>query len=485
MGDIDFAKLYNCTALLLDKDPFVNVSSVWALNRTQVLSVLGPVFDDQDDTLTSGRRSGLKDFLTDCVYPPLQRPTDLLWWQKVVWSSVFAIMLLVATGGNSIVMWIVLAHRRMRTVTNYFLVNLSVSDLMMALLNCIFNFIFMLNSHWPFGSFYCTVNNFVANVTVAASVFTLVAISIDRYMAIVRPLQHRMSRCTARAAIAVIWIASALLAFPCLLYSSTMVKRYRNGQTRTVCYMMWPDGRYPFSMAEYVYNLVFLSLTYLVPVVAMAVCYTLMGRELWGSKSIGEQTQRQLDAIKSKRKVVRMFIIVVTIFALCWLPYHGYFIYAYHNNSVAASKYVQHIYLFFYWLAMSNAMVNPLIYYWMNNRFRVYFRQIICQCFCFRPSLKHELELPTVKHGGSQSDVVGRSRSGKGRWSSTEIHVYTMATDHSGDASPTPGSEVSSDPAYNHVAHPSLPRSPCKWQLSLQLARAQPAAPPRATSFKY
>lgn len=69
----------------------------------------------------------------------------------------------------------------MRTVTNYFLVNLSVSDLMMALLNCIFNFIFMLNSHWPFGSFYCTVNNFVANVTVAASVFTLVAISIDRY----------------------------------------------------------------------------------------------------------------------------------------------------------------------------------------------------------------------------------------------------------------------------------------------------------------
>lgn len=44
-------------------------------------------------------------------------------------------------------------------------------------------------------------------------------------------------------------------------------------------------------------------MTYLGPVVAMAICYTLMGRELWGSKSIGEQTQRQLDNIKSKRKV--------------------------------------------------------------------------------------------------------------------------------------------------------------------------------------
>jgi tachykinin-like receptor len=51
------------------------------------------------------------------------------------------------------------------------------------------------------------------------------------------------------------------------------------------------------------YNLVFLGLTYLVPVTAMAVCYTLMGRELWGSRSIGELTQRQMDSIKSKRKV--------------------------------------------------------------------------------------------------------------------------------------------------------------------------------------
>lgn len=43
-----------------------------------------------------------------------------------------------------------------------------------------FVFVIFLFSHWPFGGFYCTVNNFIANVTVAASVFTLVAISFDR-----------------------------------------------------------------------------------------------------------------------------------------------------------------------------------------------------------------------------------------------------------------------------------------------------------------
>jgi len=73
------------------------------------------------------------------------------------------------------------AHRRMWTVTNYFLVNLSLSDLLLAVLNCFFNFVYMLNNDWPFGEVYCRISNFVANVTVAASVFTLTATSFDRF----------------------------------------------------------------------------------------------------------------------------------------------------------------------------------------------------------------------------------------------------------------------------------------------------------------
>lgn len=45
------------------------------------------------------------------------------------------------------------------------------------------------------------------------------------------------------------------------------------------------------------------------PMIVMAVCYTLMGRELWGSRSIGELTQRQIDSVKSKRKVRKSLIL--------------------------------------------------------------------------------------------------------------------------------------------------------------------------------
>ena len=70
----------------------------------------------------------------------------------------------------------------MWTSTNYFLVNLSITDLLLTVLNGLFNFIYMRDNNWIFGDIYCTINNFVAYVTVAASVLTLTAITLDRYV---------------------------------------------------------------------------------------------------------------------------------------------------------------------------------------------------------------------------------------------------------------------------------------------------------------
>nr|BAO01083.1 neuropeptide GPCR A33 [Nilaparvata lugens] len=360
VDDEELVLLSNCTALLLAGRESQHHLLTNSSGDVLILS-LKQFFSDP-------KNSELQNNFIECFLSRQDAPFQLYWWQKCFWICLFLPMLFVAVAGNIIVMWIVLAHRRMRTVTNYLLVNLSLADLLMSLLNCIFNFIFMVNSHWPFGAFYCTVNNFVANFTVADSVFTLVAISIDRYLAIVHPLKHRTSKKRALLMLLSVWLASTLLAIPCILYSTTMTKRYKNGNYKTICYMKWPDGQYPQSSREYIYNLIFLGFTYLIPVVSMAACYGVIGHHLWGSKSIGERTQRQLQAITAKRKVVRMLITVVSIFALCWLPYHSYFIFAYHNQSVAVKTYIQHIYLAFYWLAMSNAMVNPIIYYWMNKK---------------------------------------------------------------------------------------------------------------------
>ncbi len=98
----------------------------------------------------------------------------------MLWTILFTGMVIVSTGGNLIVIWIVMADRRMRTVTNYFLVNLSIADTMVSTLNVIFNFTYMLNLNWPYGTIYCTISQFVAILSVCGSVFTLMAISIER-----------------------------------------------------------------------------------------------------------------------------------------------------------------------------------------------------------------------------------------------------------------------------------------------------------------
>ena len=73
-------------------------------------------------------------------------------------------------------------HKHMWSVPNAFIVNISISDFLMTVFNCIFNYIYMRDRDWIFSDAYCVFNNFIAICTVAASVFSLSAMSINRYV---------------------------------------------------------------------------------------------------------------------------------------------------------------------------------------------------------------------------------------------------------------------------------------------------------------
>ncbi|XP_068201558.1 tachykinin-like peptides receptor 86C [Palaemon carinicauda] len=338
----------------------------------------------------------------------------ILVFKRSLASGIFR-NLVTATGdfGLSILLVLQIAHRRMQTVTNYFLMNLSAADLFMSVLNCMFNFIYMLHSDWPFGAVYCTISNFMANVTISASVLTLMAISFDRYIATVKPLEPRMSK-TARVFILIIWSSSVLLALPCILYSDTVSIQYKNNEVRRGCILRWPDGQTSISKHEHIYNIVFFITTYLLPMLVKVACYFLIGRELWGSKTIGEMSERQINSIRSKRRIVKMFIVIVAAFGLCWLPQQAFFLYRFHNAQILDTAHIQHIYLAFYWLAMANAMVNPVIYYWMNARFRSYFRELVLHCVCLRwprRNLSYEGSPEMERRHPPRDEHSSRSRS--------------------------------------------------------------------------
>lgn len=104
----------------------------------------------------------------------------LPWWQQTIFIFAFIVILLVAACGNLIVIWIVLAHKRMRTVTNYFIVNLAVADFLISVLNMIWTFFFLLYQDWWFGAIFCRFCLFISPCSISASVLTFMAIAIDR-----------------------------------------------------------------------------------------------------------------------------------------------------------------------------------------------------------------------------------------------------------------------------------------------------------------
>ncbi|XP_054089953.1 tachykinin-like peptides receptor 99D [Zeugodacus cucurbitae] len=65
-----------------------------------------------------------------------------------------------------------------------------------------------------------------------------------------------------------------------------------NDDTRIVCYIEWPDGPTNHSQQEYVYNIVFMILTYILPIISMTVTYSRVGIELWDSKAFEKYTPR-------------------------------------------------------------------------------------------------------------------------------------------------------------------------------------------------
>ncbi|XP_055793115.1 neuromedin-K receptor-like isoform X2 [Salvelinus fontinalis] len=323
-------------------------------------------------------------------------------WLLSLWTVAYSLVLLVSVSGNVIVIWIILAHKQMRTVTNYFLLNLALADTSMAAFNSFVNFVYAAHGDWYFGLAYCKFHNFLPVTAVFASIYSMVAIAVDRYMAIIHPLKPRLSATVTRSVIGCIWGMAVVLAFPLCYYSTT-----RQIGQRTLCYVYWPRT----AQDSFMYHIIVAVLVYVLPLVVMAGTYSLVGRTLWGGEIPGDSKDNYHLQIQAKRKVVKMMMIVVVTFAVCWLPYHLYFMITGLNRQLNRVKSIQQVYLSVLWLAMSSTMYNPIIYCCLNNRFRVGFKRAMRCCPFVRLSEYDQMELHSARfHANRQSSIYTLSR---------------------------------------------------------------------------
>lgn len=169
--------------------------------------------------------------------------------------------------GNLVVILVVLLQKKMRTSTNFFFTNLAFSDLLVALF-CIFqNLTSNLQRAWPFGGLMCKMYYFTQTMSYTASIFTMVIISIERYIAICYPLKSKkiFQMRNFQVCILLVWLLSAILCSPNLMLYG--VRQIRSGE---VCVL---QKLQQLVTNTRIFNIINFVLLFLFPMILMSFLY--------------------------------------------------------------------------------------------------------------------------------------------------------------------------------------------------------------------
>lgn len=288
----------------------------------------------------------------------------------------FAIFVIGITG-NVLVCYVVCRNKAMHTVTNLFITNLALSDILLCFLAVPFTPLYTFLGRWIFGNLLCHMVPFAQGVSVYISTLTLTSIAMDRFVVIIYPFRHRMKLVTCISLITSIWIISLMLTLPYGLYVS--LNNYDEPGIN-YCEEDWPD-----EVTRKVYGTVTVFLQFIFPFAIMSVCYILVSIKLndRAKSKPGSKNSKKEEADRDRKKRTnRMLISMVAVFGISWLPLNAVNIF----NDYYETKSEFYTLLFFiaHCIAMSSTCYNPFLYAWLNDNFRKEFKLVL-------PCYKHSL----------------------------------------------------------------------------------------------
>ncbi|XP_075466343.1 C3a anaphylatoxin chemotactic receptor [Ascaphus truei] len=321
--------------------------------------------------------------------------------ESVVTMLLLIVTFLLGVPGNGLVMWVT-GVKMTRTVNTVWFWNLAVAD-MTCCLSLPFSIAHeVLHGHWPYGSFLCKVLPSIIVLNMFASVFTLVAISVDRCVLVVKPVwaqNHRNTRSAGLVCLG-IWLLAFLMCVPVFLYRETFIY-----ETETHCsynYKKADDYQYNSANADYDESLNYsydvyesateLNMTqyspnsdgmdfgaatqapalstvitvtrsvlgFFLPLLVISACYMRLAWKVRGTRfaKVGSKTRKVLPGI-------------VLAFCVSWAPYHIIGLAMVYLDSTALRR-LDHL---SQGLAYTNSCVNPVLYVFMGKAFKAKMRQ--------------------------------------------------------------------------------------------------------------
>ncbi|XP_024938460.1 pyrokinin-1 receptor isoform X2 [Cephus cinctus] len=295
--------------------------------------------------------------------------------------------------GNISTCVVIARNKSMHTATNYYLFSLAISDLLL-LISGLPPEMYCIWSQFPyvFGEVFCIIQSFAAETSANATVLTITAFTVERYVAICHPfISHTMSKLSRAVKFVIaIWLLALGLAIPQAIQFG-IVHSDDNGtviEDSARCTVKWVLIQHAFEIST--------MLFFVVPMTIITVLYVLIAIKLRSSRLLTAVKRTSIsnslnhgDSSRGKgaaqRNVIRMLVAVVVAFFICWAPFHAQrllAVYAQGNSRkphpalVIVYTIVTYVSGILYYLSTT---VNPLLYNIMSNKFREAFKSMLSQ----------------------------------------------------------------------------------------------------------
>ena len=310
--------------------------------------------------------------------------------------AAYVVIIIISLTGNLLIITVTRRTTRMRTVAFQFVVNMAIADLLTTLINMPESLAVEIrgSDEWLTGSvgrLLCNLLPFCQQVCMFCSVLSLLAIALDRCLAIAVPLKRLMTRKLAKVITFITWLIPCVASLPMWIANDVI-----QTEESHYCREVWPSPLDTVK-ASREYTIVLFVFFYALPLIVITTLYGSVIYKIWqrrvpGNVSFASYRMR----MRSIRKALKMFIAVVVCFALCWLPYHIAFFLSYYNEEYHKCGIPVRLWFVGVFFGDAISALNPCIYMAFNKDYRIGAKRLVMFSPCCRKNSAHLLELATA-----------------------------------------------------------------------------------------
>ncbi|XP_070542949.1 somatostatin receptor type 5-like [Ptychodera flava] len=301
------------------------------------------------------------------IPPNFTQPLLPTWIRTVALPAFFGLVCLTGVIGNSLALCVFLRFSNTKKVPNVYILNLASADLLF-MIGIPFLTYQYAAGEWIFGELMCKIVMAIDGMNMYTGIFTLTAMSVDRYFAIVHAvwsMRHRTLQ-TARMACVFLWVFATLVTLPLWIYSQKLVDK-----DRRLCDVGWPEKNFPVEDLFILYSFV---ISFILPLVIISACYVaIMAFLAKGSKA----QKKKRRSVKLGRVGV-MVLLAVALFVVCWLPFWTVQLVMLGQKGRDPTRALAIAYYSSLCMSYANSSLNPIVYTFSRRNFR----QDLAVTFC-------------------------------------------------------------------------------------------------------